>query len=36
MVVVKKNISSPDILISVYDIDGDNFNIRSPIRSPIR
>lgn len=32
MVVVKKNITSPDILISVYDIVGNEFNIRNPIK----
>ena len=31
MIVVKKNISSPDILVSVYDINDDNFNIKNPI-----
>ena len=32
MVVVKKNVSSPDILISVYNIVGNDFNIRSPLK----
>ena len=32
MVVVKKNVSSPDILISVYNIVGNDFTIRSPLK----